>query len=94
MGQSYQQVEDKRIINPLKEELIDTSIKTKTTHQVSANNSPPKLTLSATTTIQNKPDLLLRLHQAIEANVPIVTGWDPNVLDNIGGTGFAQTAHW
>ena len=42
----------------------------------------------------NKPDLLLRLHQATEANVPIVTGWDPNVLDNIGGTGFAQTAHW
>ena len=31
----------------------------------------------------NKPDILLRLRQAIEANVPIVTGLDPNILDTL-----------
>ena len=41
----------------------------------------------------NKPDILLRLCQAIEANVPIITGLDPNILDNMVGTGFALIAH-
>ena len=42
----------------------------------------------------NKPDLLLRLRQAIEANVPIIIGLDPNILDNIAGTGFDPMVHW
>ena len=39
-------------------------------------------------------NLLLHLGQVIEANVPIVTGLDPNILDNISGTGFSPMAHW
>ena len=42
----------------------------------------------------NKPDLLLHLHQAIEANAPIVTGLDPNILYNMAGTGFSPMVHW
>ena len=42
----------------------------------------------------NKPGLLLHLCQAIEANVPIVTGLDPNILDNMAGTGLAPMSHW
>ena len=42
----------------------------------------------------NNPDVLLRLRQAIEANVLIVAGLDPNILDNMAGTGFAPMAHW
>ena len=41
----------------------------------------------------NKPDLLLRLRQAIEYNVPIITGLDPNILDNMAGTGLAPMAN-
>ena len=41
----------------------------------------------------NNLDLLLRLCQAIEANVLIVTGLDPNILENMAGTGFAPMAH-
>ena len=41
----------------------------------------------------NKPDLLLRLRQAIESNVPIITGLDPNILDNMAGTGLAPMAN-
>ena len=43
---------------------------------------------------RNKPYLLLHLCQAIEANLPIVTGLDPNILDNIAGTSFSPMAHW
>ena len=42
----------------------------------------------------NKPDLLLRPSQAIEANVTIITGSDPHILDNMAGTGFAPIVHW
>ena len=42
----------------------------------------------------SKTDILLRLHQAIEANVPIVTGLDPSILENMADTGFAPMAHW
>ena len=42
----------------------------------------------------NKPDILLRLCQAIEDNVLIVIGLDPNILDNMAGTGFAPMANW
>ena len=42
----------------------------------------------------NKPDILLRLRQAIEANAPIVTGLDPNILYNMVGTSFAPMEHW
>ena len=42
----------------------------------------------------NKPDVLLRLRQEIESNVLIVTDLDPNILDNMAGTGFAPMAHW
>ena len=34
-------------------------------------------------------DIVLRLRQAIEANFLIVAGLDPNILDNISGTGFS-----
>ena len=37
----------------------------------------------------NNPGVLLRLRQAIESNVPIITGLDPNILDNMAGTGLA-----
>ena len=42
----------------------------------------------------NKPDILLRLCQEIEVNIPIVTGLDPNILDNMAGTGFTPMEHW
>ena len=42
----------------------------------------------------NNPYILVRLHQAIEANALIVIGLDPNILDNMAGTGFAPIAHF
>ena len=42
----------------------------------------------------NKPDLLLRMHQAIEANLLIVIGLYPNILDSMTGNGFALMAYW
>ena len=32
--------------------------------------------------------------QAMEANVQIVIGLDPNILENMAGTGFAPMAQW
>ena len=42
----------------------------------------------------SSPGLLLRLRQAIGAKVPIVTGLDTHILDNMAVTGFALMAHW
>ena len=111
VGPSYEQVEDEGGLNLLEEDLVDTRVETETTGQLDANNTPPELTLAATSTMTVKvikehlkslnlivrgknQDLLLHLLQSIETNVLIVTGLDPNILDNMAGAGFALMAHW
>ena len=42
----------------------------------------------------NKPYILLRPRQGIEANVSIVTWLDTNIIDHMAGTGFAPMVHW